>query len=79
MAKSYFTTPIQASNTLHYSKTHMFTTYKQILFYISLCNISNYSHAIPIELTDTDNYLPPDDPNITNLMLSHYDCEKNIV
>ena len=26
--------------------------------------------------TNTENYLPSDDPNITNLMFSHYDCEK---
>ena len=45
------------------------------MFYTFLCNIL-YSHTIPIELTDTNNYLPPDDPNITNLMVSHYDCEK---
>ena len=69
-------TPIQASNTLHNSKTHMLTTCIQLLFYISLCNISLYSHATPIELTDTDNYFPPDDPNFTILMVSHYDCEK---
>ena len=25
---------------------------------------------------NTDHYLSPDDPNITNLMFSHYDCEK---
>ena len=76
MAKSCFTGLIQASNTQHHSKTHIFTTYIQIIVYISLYNISLYSHPLPIELTDTDNYLPPDDPNITNLMVSHYDCEK---
>ena len=75
MAKSCFTILIQASNTLHYSETHIFTTYIQIIFYTFLCNIL-YSHAKPTELTDTYNYLPPDDPNITNLMVSHYDCEK---
>ena len=75
MAKSCFTTPIQASNTLHHSKTHMFITHIQTLFYTLLCN-TFYSHTIHIELTDTDNYLPPDDPNITNLMVSHHDCEK---
>ena len=53
----------------------MFTNYIQIIFYTLLCNIL-YTHTIPIELTDTDNYLPPDDPNITNLMGSHYDCEE---
>ena len=60
---------------LHNSKTYMFTNYVQIIFYTLLCN-TLYTHTIPIELTDTDNYLPPDDPNITNLMVSHYDCEK---
>ena len=75
MAKSCFTTPIQASITLHHSKIPIFTNYKQIVFYTLLCNILD-SHTIPIELTDTENYLPPDDPIITNLMVSHYDCEK---
>ena len=46
------------------------------MFYISLCNISLYSYAIPIELTDADNFLPPDDPNLTNIMVSLYDFEK---
>ena len=75
MAKSCFSTLIQASNTLHLSKTHVFTSYIQIIFYTLLCNIL-YSHKKPIEVKDTDNYLPPDDPNITNCMVSHYDCEK---
>ena len=26
--------------------------------------------------SDTENYLPSDDPNITNLMVSHYNCAK---
>ena len=34
------------------------------------------THTIPIELTDTDNYLPSDDPSFKNIMVSHYDCEK---
>ena len=76
MAKSCFTILIQASNTLHHSNTHMFTSYIQITFYTLLCNIL-YSHTTPIKLTDTDIHLPPDDPNITNLMVSHYDCEKH--
>ena len=76
MAKSCFTTLSQASITLHHSKTPMFTIYIQIIFYTFLCKIFVYAHAIPIELTDTDNYLPPDDPNTTNLIVSHYDCEK---
>ena len=76
MAKSCFTIPIQVSNTLHHSKTHMFITYIQIVYYAFLCNIFLYSNAIPIELTDTDNYLHPDDPNTSNLMISYFDCEK---
>ena len=76
MKKSCFTTPTQALNTLYHSKTHMFTIYIQRKFYTFLCNTFLFSHAIPIELTDTDNYLPPDAPNVTNLMVSHYDCEK---
>ena len=53
----------------------MFTNYSPIIFYNLLCNIL-YTHTIPIELTDTDNYLPPDDPNFTNHIVSHYECEK---
>ena len=29
-----------------------------------------------LNLQILNNYLPPDDPNTTNLMVSHYDCEK---
>ena len=31
---------------------------------------------MPITPSDTENYLPSDDPNNTNLMVSHYDCAK---
>ena len=34
------------------------------------------SFSIAITPSDTENYLPSDDPNITNLMVSHYDCAK---
>ena len=34
------------------------------------------SYLIPIELTDADTYLTLDDPNKTNLKVSHYDCGK---
>ena len=30
--------------------------------------------SIPITPSDTENYSPSDDPTITNLMVSHYDC-----
>ena len=39
-------------------------------------HLFNFTFSIPITLSDTDNYLPSDDPKITNLMVSHYDCAK---
>ena len=53
----------------------MFTMHIQITLNTLLCNIL-CCHAIPIDFTDTDKYLPPDDPNIKNLLVSNYDCEK---
>ena len=50
-----------------------------ILFitHLLLFSINSYfTSSIPIYPTDDDKYLPPDDPNIPNLMVSHYDCEK---
>ena len=35
-----------------------------------------FTYTLPITPSNTENYLPSDDPNITNLMVSHYDCEK---
>ena len=53
-----------------------FTFYIQIPFYAFFYYIFINSHAIPIELSDTYNHLPPDDPSITKLVVSHYDCIK---
>ena len=39
-------------------------------------HLFTFTFSIPITLSDTKNYLPSDDPNITNLMVSHYDCAK---
>ena len=50
-----------------------------ILFitHLFLFSINSYfTSSIPINPTDDNKYLPSDDPNITNLMVSHYDCEK---
>ena len=45
--------------------------------HLLLFSINSYFiSSIPINPTDDDKYLPSDDPNITNLMVSHYDCEK---
>ena len=35
-----------------------------------------FTSSIPITPTDENQYLPSDDPNLTNLMVSHYDCAK---
>ena len=39
-------------------------------------HLFTFTFSIPITPSDTENYLPSDDPNITNLMVSHYDCAK---
>ena len=60
------------------NKQHPFKPYTT--FYIT--NLILYLHlftstfSIPITPSDTENYLPSDDPNFTNLMVSHYDCAK---
>ena len=71
MAKSFFVNHIQDLNILHLFNTSLLLLITNILPY-SLYN----THAKPIELFDTDRYLPSDNPNITNLTVSHYDCAK---
>ena len=39
-------------------------------------HLFNTASSIPITPSDTEIYLPSDDPNITNLIVSHYDCAK---
>ena len=39
-------------------------------------NLFNFTFSIPITPSDTENYLSSDDPNITTLMVSQYDCAK---
>ena len=57
---------------------HLFKPYTT--FYITTLSLYlhlfNSTFSIPITPSDTDNYLPSGDPNITNLMVSHYDCAK---
>ena len=50
------------------------TSYITILILYS--HLFTFTFSIPITPSDTENYLPSDDPNITNLMVSHYDCAK---
>ena len=39
-------------------------------------HLLTFTFSILITSSDTQNYLPSDDPNITNLMVSQYDCAK---
>ena len=73
MAKLFSIILSLVSNTQLPINTHI------ILFitHLLLFSINSYfTSSIPINPTDDDKYLPSDDPNITNLMVSHYDCEK---
>ena len=69
MATLSFVTHTLVSNIRHPFKTSYITI-------IILLHFFNSTFSIPIVLPDTENYLPSDDPNITNLMVSHYDCAK---
>ena len=73
MAKVCFTTPIQNLNILHPFSTKTLLSFTNNTHYFRLLYTT---HAIPFDLTDTELYLPFDDPNIKNLMVSPYDCTK---
>ena len=73
LAKRYFTTHTQDLNTLLLFRLYTFIHITNILLHSF---ILAFKSTVPITPTNTDNYLPSDDPNITNLMVSHYDCEK---
>ena len=73
MAKSYSVIRTQVLNILPLFEL-LTTSYITILILYS--HLFNFTFSIPITPSDTKNYLPSDDPNITNLMVSHYDCAK---
>ena len=66
------------THTLVLNIRHPFKSYttSYITTIILFLHFFNSTFSIPIALPDTENYLPSDDPNITNLMVSHYDCAK---
>ena len=66
-------THIPVLNILHLFKPYTTFYITTLILYLHLFN-STFS--IPITPSDTENYLPSDDPNITNLMVSHHDCAK---
>ena len=72
-AKSHSVTHTQVLNKLPLFK--LFTT-SYITNLILYLHLFNFTVSIPITPSDTENYLPSDDPNFTNLMVSHYDCAK---
>ena len=73
MAKSYSVTHTQVLIILPLFEL-LTTSYITILILYS--HLFHFTFSIPITPSDTENYLPSDDPNITNLMVSHYDCAK---
>ena len=73
MAKSSSVTHTPVLNILLPFKQYI-TLY--ITYLILHLHLLHFTLSIPIAPSDTENYLPSDDPNITNLMVSHYDCAK---
>ena len=73
MAKLSFITPILALKILLPFNKHTSISLTCIL--LSYITIS-FTSSIPIAPTDDTRYIPSDDPNVTNLMVSHYNCEK---
>ena len=68
-----FTTHIRDLNTHLPFRLYVFLYLTNILLYSYLITSTSPIHISP---TNTDDYLPSDDPTNTNLMVSHYDCEK---
>ena len=73
MAKSHFVTHTLVLKILTPFKLYTTFYITNLILYL---NLFNFTFSIPITPSDTENYLPSDDPNITNLMVSHYDCAK---
>ena len=73
MAKLFSTTLFLISNIPHPSNTtlSLFITHITFFYFNSL-----FTFSIPITPTDEDRYFPSDDPSITNILVSLYDCEK---
>ena len=73
MVKLSSVTHIPVLNIPHPFKPYTTFYITNLILYLHFFNIT---FSIPITPSDTENYLPSDDPNITNLMVSHYDCAK---
>ena len=73
MAKSSFVTHSPVLNIPLPSKLYTILYITNLILHSHLIT---FIFSIPITPSDTENYLPSDDPNITNAMVSHYDCAK---
>ena len=73
MAKSHSVTHTLVLNILPLFELLTTSTITTLILYLHLFN---FTFSIPITPSDPENYLPSVDPNITNLMVSHYDCSK---
>ena len=73
MAKLSFVTHCQDLNILLLSRLYTTLYITNLLLHSHFYNLTI---SIPITPSYTENFLPSDDPNITNLMVSHYDCAK---
>ena len=73
MAKLSFVPHIQDLNRLLLSRLYTTLFITNLILQLQLYNLTNSKSITP---SDTDNYLPSDDSNITNLMVSHYYCAK---
>ena len=73
MAKSSFVTHTPVLNITLPSKYYTTLYIANLILHLHLFT---FTFSIPITHSDTENYLPSDNPIITNLMVSHYDCAK---
>ena len=73
MLESYFTIHTQVLNVQLPFKLHTFIYITNLILHSF---IFTFTSTLPKTPTNTEKYLLSDDPNFTNLMVSHYDCEK---
>ena len=74
MAKSSFVTHTPVLNIPLLSRLYTILYLTNLILH---SHLFTFTFSVPITPSDTENYLPSEDPNITNLfVVSHYDCAK---
>ena len=73
MAKSSFVTHTPVLNIPLPSRVYTILYITNLILH---SHLFTFTFSKPTTPSDTENYLPSDDPNITILMVSHYDCAK---